>query len=54
MKTKKEKKENPKCEKCGTELSPMMFMGLEPDGFVCEKCSIMYDPDGKTPLAKVF
>ena len=44
-----------KCPKCGSQdLQVLLFMGIEPDGFVCPKCSILFDPETLKPLATVI
>jgi len=41
------------CPKCNAEVQVLLFMGVQPDGFVCEKCRTYFAPDG-TALAKVI
>jgi hypothetical protein len=43
------------CPKCGAPVSVLLFMGVQPDGFVCtnDKCRLYYSPDGE-PLARVL
>lgn len=36
------------CPKCEDQLlKVMMFMGVEPDGYVCEKCKLYFGKDFK-------
>jgi len=30
------------CPNCQTELQVLLFMGVQPDGFVCPKCKIVF------------
>ena len=49
-------KHNPvdiKCPECGNELKVLLFLGVEPDGFVCEICKVWIDDELK-PLAKIL
>lgn len=32
----------PKCPDCQSELRVLLFMGVQPDGYVCEKCKILF------------
>ena len=32
-----------KCPQCGHDLKVMLFLGVEPDGFVCEICKVWLD-----------
>jgi rubredoxin len=43
-----------KCPECGHELKILLFLGVEPDGFVCEICKVWFDPENLKPLAKVL
>lgn len=46
--------QNPQtCPTCGTKLEVLMFMGIEPDGYVCPKCQRHYD-DNLRPGAWVI
>ena len=49
-----EKKTCPLKECDGTELSVLLFMGVQPDGYVCPKCKTYFDPDNLKPLARVL
>ena len=33
------------CPTCGTVLEVLLFMGIQPEGYVCPRCSIHYDDD---------
>jgi hypothetical protein len=49
----------PECPKCGTTLETLLFMGVQPDGFTCSKCSLYFAPlkEGETtprPVAAIF
>lgn len=41
------------CPHCGAPMRPMLFMGVQPDGYVCDVCSVWCTDDGQ-PLAIVF
>jgi len=47
-----------RCPQCNTVLQVMLFLGVEPDGFVCPECKIYYgvDKEGNPtkPLAQVI
>jgi hypothetical protein len=40
-----------KCPECGNGLKVLLFLGVEPDGFVCEICRVWFD-DTLKALAK--
>lgn len=47
------------CPKCKTPMSPLLFMGVQPDGWVCPKCSLYFSSkdDGQPndkPLAVII
>ena len=49
-------KHNPakiQCPECDHELKVLLFLGVEPDGFVCEICKVWFDDELK-PLAKIL
>ena len=41
------------CDKCGAKLHVLLFMGVQPEGYVCIQCKVFFGVDGK-PLAKVI
>jgi tRNA(Ile2) C34 agmatinyltransferase TiaS len=41
------------CPQCGSQTNALLFMGVQPDGYVCPKCKLWIAPDG-TPLAVVI
>jgi len=43
-----------KCPECGRELKVLLFLGVEPDGFVCEACKVWFEPENLRPLARVI
>lgn len=47
-------KDKPKCPKCDGWLEVLLFMGIEPDGFVCPDCKILFDMETLKPLAHVI
>ena len=52
----RDSKHNPpdmKCPQCGHDLKVMLFLGVEPDGFVCEICEVWFDDELK-PLAEIL
>ena len=42
-----------KCPQCGSILKVLLFLGVQPDGYVCETCKLWYSDDLK-PLAAVI
>lgn len=44
--------EGKQCPLCGAVLKVLFFLGLTPDGYVCEQCHIYYTEDLQ-PLALV-
>lgn len=38
---------------CHEELKVLLFMGIEPDGYVCQKCKIYFSEDLE-PIAYVI
>lgn len=40
-----------KCEKCDTELEVMLFMGVQPEYYVCPKCQVAFDVDESEGMA---
>lgn len=45
----------PLCEK-NDRVKSLLFMGVQPDGYVCERCSLYFDmfEDGAQALATVI
>ena len=41
------------CPTCGEVLKVLLFMGVTPDGYVCEQCQVWFTPDLQ-PLAKII
>ena len=41
------------CPDCGEPLKRFLFMGVDPDGWICDKCHI-YFTDKMKPLATVI
>jgi hypothetical protein len=48
-----EQEQQLQCPQCKEPLQVLLFMGTEPDGFVCPKCEVWYS-DKLQPLAKVL
>lgn len=46
-------KEEKRCPKCGEALKVLLFMGVQPDGYVCGRCELYYNDDLK-PLARIL
>ena len=46
-------KEEQRCPKCGEVLKVLLFMGVQPDGYVCERCELWFN-DELEPLARVI
>lgn len=51
--------DKPSCPKCETLMQVLLFMGIQPEGYVCPKCHVLFSiqPDGKPaeqPLAVVI
>jgi transcription initiation factor IIE alpha subunit len=44
--------EEKNCPQCGEALKVLLYLGITPDGYVCERCHIYYSDDLK-PLAYV-
>lgn len=44
--------EEQQCPQCGSVLKALLFLGITPDGYVCDRCHIYYSEDLK-PLAHV-
>lgn len=44
---------NPMCPDCNVEMDVLMFMGVEPEGFVCPKCNRLFNDEMK-PMAIVI
>jgi tRNA(Ile2) C34 agmatinyltransferase TiaS len=34
------------CPNCGAVMSSLLFMGAQPDGFVCPRCKLYVSPQG--------
>ena len=41
------------CPQCGKVLKTLLFMGLQPDGYVCDTCQVHYSDELK-PLAHII
>ena len=41
------------CPKCGADLRQLLFMNIQPDGWVCDHCHVWFADSGQ-PLAKVY
>lgn len=41
------------CPECGTKLKPLLFMGVQPDGWICDHCNLWLN-DNLHPLAVVI
>lgn len=41
------------CPKCGHTLEALLFLGITPDGYVCETCQLYFNDDLQ-PLAHVI
>jgi len=50
MKTENNEKQ---CPYCQTVLNVLLFLGIQPDGYVCPECRIWFD-DTMKALAKVI
>ena len=46
-------KDETMCPQCGKVLKVLLFMGVQPDGYVCERCEVWFNDDLK-PLARVL
>lgn len=42
-----------RCPQCDTVLQVLLFLGFQPDGYVCKVCKLHYSDDLK-PLAHVI
>lgn len=42
------------CPTCKTELQTLLFLGIEPDGYVCPTCKVLFHPETLKPLAHVI
>ena len=49
-----QKKENPPCPKCGNMMKTLLFLGVEPEFYVCDICHIAYDMEMLKPMAQIF
>lgn len=38
---------NPMCPDCNVEMDVLLFMGVEPEGYVCPKCNVLFTEDMK-------
>jgi ribosomal protein S27AE len=45
--------EQKKCPQCGEALKVLLFLGITPDGYVCDRCQILYSENFQ-PLAHVI
>ena len=44
-----------KCPECDVDMTVLLFMGIEPDGYVCPKCKSVYDLENpEKKIAKIF
>ena len=41
------------CPDCGTKLEVLLFMGVQPEGWVCPQCRVWFN-DNLHPLAVVI
>jgi len=44
----------PDCPQCGKELKTLLFMGVDPEFYVCDVCHIAYDLKTLKPMAQFF
>lgn len=35
------------CPKCGAHMVALLFMGVQPDGWVCQRCRAYVSPTGE-------
>lgn len=42
------------CPDCGEPMEVMLFMGVQPDFYVCKKCQRAFHPETLKPLARVI
>jgi hypothetical protein len=43
------------CTRCGVILQELLFLGVEPDGYVCPSCKVYYaTADSDRPTATVI
>jgi len=53
--SKPKKKKEPDCPECeGVELDVMLFLGVQPDFYVCHKCNGVFHLDTLEQFAKIF
>jgi hypothetical protein len=45
--------EEKKCPQCSEALKVLLFLGITPDGYVCDRCHLYYSEDVK-PRAYVI
>jgi DNA-directed RNA polymerase subunit RPC12/RpoP len=45
--------EEKRCPECGEALKVLLFLGITPDGYVCERCKLYYNDDLRS-LARVI
>jgi hypothetical protein len=41
------------CPRCGAVLETLLFLGVQPDGYVCATCQLYYT-DNLKPIARVI
>jgi len=46
-------KEEKTCPQCGEIMKVLLFLGVQPDGYVCERCEVWFNDELK-PLAQVL
>ena len=52
---KEKSKAKVKCPECGSKkVKVLMFMGAQPDGYVCESCNAVLDLDTLRVLGRKF
>lgn len=44
----------PYCPYCNNELRVLLFMGVQPDGYICDTCRLWLDNTDLHPLATVI
>lgn len=48
-----ESDETKMCPVCNVEMDTLLFMGVEPEGYVCPKCNCLFSEDME-PMATVI
>jgi hypothetical protein len=53
MGTERATEETKQCPTCSDTLRVLLFLDVQPDGYVCERCKVWFDDELK-PLAQVM